>query len=68
MNTEKRIIKSSILAGATDIVFGLLMYVTGLGDWYYSKFHMFGVIGFGMLAYGYWHIYFLNKDKGDFKW
>jgi len=64
MNTEKRIIKASILAGATDVLAGLALYFTGAGDWYYAKFHVFGIIGFGMLAYGYWHLYFLRKETG----
>lgn len=68
MNAEKRTIRASVLAGVTDILFGLLMYFTGYGDWYYAKFHMFGIIGFGMLAYGYWHLYFYNIETGERVW
>jgi hypothetical protein len=68
MNVEKRTIKASAMAGITDIIIGLLAYFTGFGDWYYTKFHMFGVIGFGMLAYAYWHLYFLRLDTGEGIW
>jgi len=69
MNAEERTIKASILAGITDIIIGLIMFFTGFGDWYYSKFHVFGIIGLGMLAYGFWHLYFLRKETGvKFKW
>jgi hypothetical protein len=62
MNNEKRIIKASACAGVTDILFGLFMYWTGWGDFYYQHFHVFGMLGFGMLAYAYWHQYFYNLE------
>ena len=65
MNNELRIIKASILTGFTDIVFGGIMYVTGWSDWYYNHFHVFGVFGFSMLAYGYWHLLFLVNETGS---
>ena len=55
MKSEERIIHASILAGWTDIILGLIFYLTGFADWYYTRFHVFGVIGMGMLAYGFWH-------------
>lgn len=68
MNAEKRTIKASILAGFTDIIFGLIMYFTGVSNWYYATFHFFGIMGFGMLAFGYWSIYFYNRETGGKVW
>lgn len=62
MNAEKRTIKASICAGLTDIIIGIIMFLTGWHEWYYQHFHVFGIIGLGMLAYGFWHNYFLIKE------
>ena len=63
---EKRFILSSILAGITDILFGLIFYLTGIADWYYAKFHVFGILGFGMILYGLWHFILYKLDnKGE---
>ncbi len=63
MKAEDRTIKASLYAGLTDILFGLIMYFTGIGDWYYTHFHMFGVVGFGMIAYAFWHHIFKKRSQ-----
>ena len=69
MKYEERIIKTSILAGFTDILIGLFMFFTGWHQWYFDHFHFFGVLGLGMLCYGFWHWFLYNKDTGrGFKW
>jgi hypothetical protein len=68
MNVEKRQIKASIFAGFTDILIGFIMFLTGWHQWYFDHFHFFGVLGIGMLAYGYWSIYFYNNEVGGRVW
>ena len=68
MNAEKRTIKASILAGITDIIFGLIMYFSGWSTWYFNHFHFFGIMGFGMLAFGFWNIFFYNIETGGTVW
>jgi len=63
MKFEERIIKASILTGLTDILFGWIAYLTGFGDLYYAKFHVFGIFGFSMLTYGLWHEFLRQKGK-----
>ena len=67
MMSEIRFIKASILTGATDIVMGIIFYLTGFADWYYAHFHVFGIFGLSMMIYGYWHLYFLRKETGSVK-
>ncbi len=55
MRYEDRVIQSSLLAGMTDIVIGFIMYITSWHEWYWERFHTFGVLGIGMVAYGTWH-------------
>lgn len=62
MKSERRIIKASLFAGITDILIGLVMFLTGWHEWYFNHFHVFGVLGLGMIAYAYWHNYFLIKE------
>ncbi len=64
MKAEERTIKAGVLAGATDILIGLAMYYLGWADWYFDKFHFFGIMGIAMLIYSYWHIYFYQKETG----
>jgi len=63
MNAEKRIIKASFFAGLTDIGVGLFMFVTGWHSWYFERFHVFGVLGLGMVAYAFWHFVFCEWWK-----
>jgi hypothetical protein len=63
MKWEDRLIKASALTGFTDILLGLLMYWTGWGDWYYSHFHIFGIFGFSMIVYAYWHLYLIRQGE-----
>lgn len=62
MKHEERIIKASLFAGATDIIIGLAMHVSNLHEWYFENFHLFGVLGIGMISYGFWHRYFYRKE------
>lgn len=55
MKYEDRAIKASFLAGITDILVGIIMHFTGWHEWWYNQFHLFGVIGLGMIAYSFWH-------------
>jgi hypothetical protein len=64
MKGEDRIIKASAMAGFTDIAFGLFMYLTGWGDWYFVHFHFFGMLGVGMIAYAFWHAFFKRWEGG----
>lgn len=68
MHSEQRIIKASILAGVTDIIVGLFMFITGWHQWYYDHFHVFGILGIGMLAYGIWHGVLYSRDTGRSIW
>ena len=68
MNVEKRTIKTSIAAGITEMVFGLIMYLTGWADWYFNRFHFFGIMGICMFFYALWNEYFLYKDTGEGVW
>ena len=60
---EKRIIKSSFMAGLTDVVIDLIMIMTGVHEWYFEHFKFFGVISIGMMLYAGWHQYFYYRDK-----
>jgi len=62
MKAEERTIKASMLAGWTDIFIGLIMYWTGWHQWYFDHFHFFGILGIGMLAYGFWHKLLYEKE------
>lgn len=62
MKSEQRIYQASIIAGLLDMIVGLLMYLTGLHDWYFDHFKVFGVLGIGMVLYGLSH-YILYKKK-----
>ena len=68
MRNELRIIKSTFMAGLTDVLTGLVMFFTGWHEWYFEHFHVFGILGLGMLYYAAWHWYFYVKDRGDFFW
>lgn len=68
MRTEQRIIKASILAGATDLLIGLFMAVSGLHEWWFNTFHLFGVLGIGMIAYGLWHAYYYKQETRERVW
>ena len=63
MRVEQRTYMASIYAGVTDILIGLFMYFTGWHQWYFDHFHFFGVLGIGMLAYGFWHRRFYRRDQ-----
>lgn len=63
MQYEQRFIKASLLTGATDIVVGAVMAVTGLHQWYFDHFHVFGIFGFSMVAYGLWHRWLYKQDQ-----
>ena len=62
MKSERRIIKSSIMTGLTEILIGILFALTGLHDWYFEHFKFFGVIGLGMLLYGLYHYYYWRNE------
>jgi len=62
MKSEERIIKASLLAGVSDILIGIIFYLTGFADWYFAKLHFFGILGLGMLWYAFWHNYLYKKD------
>ena len=68
MNSEKRSIKASIMAGVCDILVGLIMYLTGWHVWYYEHFHFFGILGMGMLIYGFWHNHYYKLETGRVIW
>jgi len=68
MKAEERTIKASILAGITDMLIGLIMFLTGWHEWYYNHFHFFGILGIGMIAYGFWHKVLYTKETGVFLW
>jgi hypothetical protein len=68
MISEHRIIKASIMTALCDVLIGILAYFTGVGDWYYAHFHVFGVFGVSLLIYGLWHSYYLLKDTGEKVW
>ena len=68
MKQEERIIKASMMAGITDIAFGIFMSLTGWQEWYFNHFHVFGVLGIGMLAYGYWHKKLYEIETGVDVW
>lgn len=68
MQNEQRIIKASVYAGWTDILFGLLMYFTGWHQWYFEHFHFFGILGIGMLIYGSWHKFLYEKETREKLW
>jgi len=68
MKPEERNIKASVMAGVSDILIGLIMYLTGAADWYFQRFHFFGIMGIGLLLYSYWYIYFYRKDTGKRIW
>ncbi len=61
MKQELRVIKSSFYAGITDMIIGLIMFMTGWHQWYYDHFHFFGILGIGMICYAIWHYYLYNK-------
>lgn len=63
MELEKRIIKASIATGITDLIIGLIAFQTGFGDWYYLRFHNFGIFGLSMITYGLYHFLFEKLDK-----
>jgi len=68
MRHERRTIKVSLLTGLTDIIVGLILYFTGVADWYYSRFHVFGVLGMGFIIWAAWHYYFYKKEVGYKIW
>ena len=68
MKSEKRIIKASIAAGITDTIIGLIMAITGWHEWYYNHFHVFGILGLGMILYGLYHLLFYKIDTGELTW
>jgi len=55
LKAEQRTYKASFYAGFTDILIGLVFYLTGFADWYYAHFHVFGVLGLGMILYSFYH-------------
>jgi hypothetical protein len=57
-----RIIKSSLCAGMTDLALGGVFKLIGFADWYYNTFHVFGILGFGMIAYAAWHYIFYTRE------
>lgn len=67
MKAEERTIQASIYAGATEIIFGVIMWLTGWGTWYFERFHFFGTMGLCMLFYAYWHLYLLRRDREQWK-
>jgi len=62
MKAEMRVVKASLWTGITDLLFGVLMFMTGWGDWYYTRFHFFGIIGFSLIIYAYWTLFFMRRD------
>ena len=68
MRYEKRTIKVSLMTGLTDIVIGLILYLTGIADWYYERFHVFGVLGLGFVIWALWHSYYYKKETGKNIW
>ena len=67
MKSEQRIYKSSMIAGLLDVLIGLIMYITGLHDWYFEHFKVFGVLGIGMFIYGLVHYYYYKKEFNNGK-
>lgn len=57
MSIEERIFTASVITGILELLLAIFMSLTGLHEWYYNKFHMFGVLGIGMLIYGFVHFY-----------
>ena len=68
MRSERRIIRASIYTGISEMSIGLFMAITGLHQWYYDRFHFFGVLGLGMAIYGFWHMILLKKETGEWAW
>jgi len=68
MKPEERNIKASICAGVSDIIFGLILYKLDWIEWYFQRFHFFGIMGMAMLFYSFWYIYFYRKDTGKSLW
>lgn len=68
MKQEIRIIKASVLTGITEMLIGLFMALTGLHQWYFDRFHFFGILGLGLLIYGFWLQYFYKKENGGDVW
>ncbi len=64
---ERRIIKASFYAGIADILLGLVMYFTGLHEWWFKHFHTFGVLGIGLIFYSFFHLLFYRIDRNETK-
>lgn len=63
MKYEGRIVKATFLAGVSEIFLAWIFYTTGFGDWWYSKFHIFGYLGIGFILYAFWHQYLINWNN-----
>lgn len=46
----------------TDLALGGVFKLIGFADWYYNTFHVFGILGFGMIAYAAWHYIFYTRE------
>jgi hypothetical protein len=67
MKYEKRIIKASLLAGLSELVLGVIFWVTGFAEWWYNHLHFFGYLGLGMILYASWHYYYYRKESKEDK-
>ena len=63
MRFELRIILATFLAGVSDLILGVILVLTGVANWWYNTFHLFGMLGFGMIAYSFWHYILYRRDK-----
>ena len=68
VGAERRTILASLGAGVTDLLFAVIALHIGFSDWYWNRFHLFGVVGFGLLSYAFWHLILFKFETGERIW
>lgn len=62
MKSELRFVNAAIATGFTEILLAALLHLFGLHIWWWEHMKMFGSLGIGMMMYGFWHSFYIQKD------